>query len=504
MRITLVKGEHFYLGPYKVGFRLVLSKPNCNEQQYQQQQQWKTRKNQYHIELIIHNPCYSQTNNLPLVNSTNSAGTVVNNTTSNGMIINAAAPIMISPGMMMVEPVKILPLSPFNTFNGYFIQLMNTSPLFENWDTSKESCIELEILMPEECYNNQVQVSGTNGLSLPQPPQQQSSSSSNMNLSSSSSSSSSSVSTSSVRLPTLAELLMSTQQHNTLLNFMTKLNLFPILNQLNGFFTLMAPTDMAFAKLNLQIPGIFNSLSNSDLTKLLQYHIINRKLEKTDIQNNTFISTLNRDLLDFRIDPIGGPGMIPIILVHNVPLSYQTPTNYFDKGIVYPIDQVLIPNSFKSLIQGLTTGTTTITTTNNMNNLNSTTTVTAAMTNQINNTNNTSNNIGNVVISPLSSSSSSSYTPQQMNNQNYIGNGLYSYSSSSNQQYPQQYQQQANYQQQTIYQQQQQPSYQQQQQQRSMYQKPRYNYENDDSESDSSDCSTSEDEDYNRNNRYSR
>lgn len=108
----------------------------------------------------------------------------------------------------------------------------------------------------------------------------------------------------------------------------------------DGPFTVFAPTDAAFQKLEKAKPGILASLlkpENKDkLTKILTYHVVSGKVTAADVaklKNGTHVKTLNGAALR-----VGNK--------HGVMLNKSKVVKadvFASNGVIHVIDTVLIP-----------------------------------------------------------------------------------------------------------------------------------------------------------------
>ncbi|MBW4636923.1 MAG: fasciclin domain-containing protein [Gloeocapsa sp. UFS-A4-WI-NPMV-4B04] len=100
----------------------------------------------------------------------------------------------------------------------------------------------------------------------------------------------------------------------------------------SGPFTVFAPTDDAFARLQ---EGTVEALLNdiSQLTKILTYHVVSGKVMSADMVNLNSISPLEGSPLS--IDASSG------VKVNNA--MVVTPDVEADNGVIHVIDSVLIP-----------------------------------------------------------------------------------------------------------------------------------------------------------------
>ena len=139
-------------------------------------------------------------------------------------------------------------------------------------------------------------------------------------------------------LPTgisLLDLIRFSKQHGKLNLILEKFeNLLDLLHEEQGPFTIFAPTDSAFINLEDRIKRYLFHNNDAELYSLLEYHIVEDYLKITEFIDGQTITTRNgADLLvtiqDNQVFIDGNP-------IHD---GY----NYSDNGILYKVDQVLIP-----------------------------------------------------------------------------------------------------------------------------------------------------------------
>lgn len=103
----------------------------------------------------------------------------------------------------------------------------------------------------------------------------------------------------------------------------------------NGQLTVFAPTDDAFAKLNLDPTNVGTALSSENLSTILLYHVANGRQAANAVTNKKQIRTLAK--MSFAVDgavltdEIGGKSNIVVTDVEA------------DNGIIHAIDSVLLP-----------------------------------------------------------------------------------------------------------------------------------------------------------------
>ena len=133
---------------------------------------------------------------------------------------------------------------------------------------------------------------------------------------------------------TIAEVAMSTGMHNTLVAALKAAGLADMLMQ-SGNYTVLAPTDAAFAKLPAGTVDMLLLPENREkLRALLQYHVIPGRVDAAHIMNMTSLRTVSGQTLN--VMKMSGGVMVgnATVIKADVPAS---------NGIVHVIDTVLMP-----------------------------------------------------------------------------------------------------------------------------------------------------------------
>ncbi len=109
--------------------------------------------------------------------------------------------------------------------------------------------------------------------------------------------------------------------------------------QEDGPFTLLAPTDDAFAKLPADtLSDLLKPENKKQLTKILKYHVIPRRLTFDDIANLEAIKTAQGAKVRVQVDAFAHPAGLAInqsdIISGDIDAS---------NGIIHVIDKVLMP-----------------------------------------------------------------------------------------------------------------------------------------------------------------
>ena len=125
---------------------------------------------------------------------------------------------------------------------------------------------------------------------------------------------------------------------NTLVNAVVDAELAEAL-QAEGPFTVFAPTDDAFAALP---EGLLASLSMDDLQEILLYHVIGADIKSGDLEEQQAPDALSEEALY-----VTANGGVTVNGSSNVVAADVDAAN----GTIHAIDQVLLPNRFKNVVE---------------------------------------------------------------------------------------------------------------------------------------------------------
>ena len=135
----------------------------------------------------------------------------------------------------------------------------------------------------------------------------------------------------SVDIPTTAA---ATTIHTSLVAALEKANLTTVLKG-DGPFTVFAPTDEAFAKIDSSILADLLKPENKDkLAAILTYHVVAGKVMSTDIKGDMEAPTVNGKSLSIKL--MGGK-----VMINNA--TVVVPDVNADNGVIHIIDTVLLP-----------------------------------------------------------------------------------------------------------------------------------------------------------------
>ena len=135
---------------------------------------------------------------------------------------------------------------------------------------------------------------------------------------------------------TIVELAIQHPDLNTLVDALSAANLVGYLSG-EGPFTVFAPTDAAFQKLD---PNTLNTIISTPslLTSLLQYHVVGAKVNSGDLTNGPVNTLLSGQSIDVNISG----GMVTL----NGSSAVTTADINGSNGVIHIIDEVLIPDDF--------------------------------------------------------------------------------------------------------------------------------------------------------------
>ena len=133
---------------------------------------------------------------------------------------------------------------------------------------------------------------------------------------------------------TVADLVMDSPSHSTLVKALKATGLDATLASKDGSYTVFAPTDAAFDKLPAGTLGELMMPANKEKLKaILLYHVVSGKMAAADLKSGD-VKTLNGAMLDVKV----GSGMVKVD---------KTPVDKADmmagNGVVHSIGTVLMP-----------------------------------------------------------------------------------------------------------------------------------------------------------------
>lgn len=134
----------------------------------------------------------------------------------------------------------------------------------------------------------------------------------------------------------IVEIAQSNPELSTLVNAIVAADLTDVLST-GGPFTVFAPTNAAFAKLD---PAVLNNIIGNPtlLTALLQYHVVSGEVKSSDLTNGPVGTLLSGQYID--VDVSGG--MVTLNGSSKVAVADVDASN----GVIHVIDEVLLPADF--------------------------------------------------------------------------------------------------------------------------------------------------------------
>ncbi len=135
-------------------------------------------------------------------------------------------------------------------------------------------------------------------------------------------------------LPNIVETAVSvnksTGEFSTLIAALTCTNLVNKLSNEDRSFTVFAPTDAAFAKLNLSADNVCASFSKHDLKNILKYHVSRGAKDAAEVLSRDHLTMLNWEDAEIVGATIAGQNIIQTDIMTS-------------NGIIHIIDGVMIP-----------------------------------------------------------------------------------------------------------------------------------------------------------------
>ena len=138
---------------------------------------------------------------------------------------------------------------------------------------------------------------------------------------------------------TIVDLAVGTKDLSTLVTALKAADLVTTLSG-KGPFTVFAPTNEAFAKLDKRVLDyLLEPQHKAQLAKVLTYHVVAAEAKSTDLKNGELIKTVEGQ--EVRVELYGGH-----VKINNaeVTIANVLATN----GVVHIIDHVLIPHWFEA------------------------------------------------------------------------------------------------------------------------------------------------------------
>jgi uncharacterized surface protein with fasciclin (FAS1) repeats len=143
-----------------------------------------------------------------------------------------------------------------------------------------------------------------------------------------------------IPLPTIVTHAVANDNFTSLVGALTSAGQPDFVSVLSGTepYTVFAPTNSAFASLDTELaPGGIASVSSSDLTKVLQYHVVNGNILASSLTDNQIVNTLLTQTFTIKLSPAR-------IVDANNRTSTITATNVqCANGVIHVLDKVLLP-----------------------------------------------------------------------------------------------------------------------------------------------------------------
>ena len=135
-------------------------------------------------------------------------------------------------------------------------------------------------------------------------------------------------------LPDLVETAVKGEKFKTLVTALGAAGLVDTLKG-KGPFTVFAPTDEAFAKMNSATLADLLKPENKDkLTAILTYHVVSGRVRSSDIKGDMEASTVNGKSLSIKLN-------YGKVMVNEA--NVTVPDVNADNGVIHIIDSVLLP-----------------------------------------------------------------------------------------------------------------------------------------------------------------
>ncbi|MEO8252828.1 MAG: fasciclin domain-containing protein [Flavobacterium sp.] len=147
-----------------------------------------------------------------------------------------------------------------------------------------------------------------------------------------------------INLPTIVTHATANQNFTTLVEALTAKGQPDFVSILSGTgpFTVFAPTNAAFTALNTELaPGGISAVSDANLTKVLQYHVVSGNILAASLTEGQTVTPILTPAQTFMIQLNGGAKIKDInnrlsnIIITDVQCS---------NGVIHAIDKVLLPN----------------------------------------------------------------------------------------------------------------------------------------------------------------
>lgn len=106
-----------------------------------------------------------------------------------------------------------------------------------------------------------------------------------------------------------------------------------------GPYTVFAPTNSAF---NALPEGLLSSLTNDQLTQILQYHVLAGEVASGDLSSSQAVQTLSEETIYVTVTD-------GVVSVNNTAEVINADIEAIN-GVIHAIDGVILPNSFRNIV----------------------------------------------------------------------------------------------------------------------------------------------------------
>jgi len=149
--------------------------------------------------------------------------------------------------------------------------------------------------------------------------------------------------------PTVVGLAVATPTLSTLVAAVKAADLVGTLSS-PGHFTVFAPTDAAFAKIQSVVTKLLKPKNKALLAKLLTYHVLASKVLSSAITNGESVATVEGQKLCFEVNSRTKAVGIYACGTSNHAATVIQANVLASNGVVHIIDQVLVPPGFLTLV----------------------------------------------------------------------------------------------------------------------------------------------------------
>ncbi len=134
---------------------------------------------------------------------------------------------------------------------------------------------------------------------------------------------------------TVADVVINSNVHTTLEGAVVAADLAGTLSNLEGTFTVFAPTDDAFAALDPAVLSILTSNADTKLRRALLYHVLDAEVLSSDLSDGQTATTIFGQDITVSIDANGG------VMINNANVAIADIQTL--NGVVHVLDAVILP-----------------------------------------------------------------------------------------------------------------------------------------------------------------